>query len=35
MKIFKSLEESRLLTKGIGETINNEAKKKANFFHCY
>ena len=28
MKIFKSLEESRLLTKGIGETINNEAKKK-------
>ena len=37
MKIVKSLEGSDLLTKGVSETIKNEAKKKkkANFSVCY
>ena len=37
MKIVKSLEEPRLLIKGISKTIKNEAKekKKTDFFQCY
>ena len=36
MKIIKSLEESSLLIKGVGETIKNEAKnKKKDFSRCY
>ena len=36
MKIVKSLEESVLLTKGVRETIKNEAKiKKAHFLAYY
>ena len=30
MKIVKSLEESSLLTKGVSETIKNEAKEQKN-----
>ena len=32
MKIVKSLEESRLLTKDVGETIKNEAKEQRGGF---
>ena len=32
MKIVKSLEESGLLMKGIGEAIKNEAKEEKNRF---
>ena len=32
MKIFKSLEESRLLIKGISDTIKNEAKEQKRGF---
>ena len=32
MKIVKSLEESRLLRKGISETIENEAKEQRDRF---
>ena len=32
MKIVKSLEESRLLRKGISETIKNEAKEQKDRF---
>ena len=32
MKIVKSLEESRLLIKGISETIKNEAKERKRGF---
>ena len=32
MKIVKSLEESRLLRKGISETIENEAKEQKDRF---
>ena len=32
MKIVKSLEGSRLLTKGTGETIENEAKEQKGCF---
>ena len=37
MKIVKSLEKSGLLTEGISETIENEAKKykKEDFSQCY
>ena len=36
MKIAKSLEESRLLIKGISETIKNETKgQKGDFIQCY
>ena len=36
MKIVKSLEESRLLVKGISETIKNETKnRKEGCFQCY
>ena len=36
MKIVKSLGESSLLTKGVSETIENEArKKKMDFLACY
>ena len=35
MKIVKSLEESRLLIKGIIKTIKNEAKEqKGGFINC-
>ena len=32
LKIIKSLEESGLLTKGVSETIKNEAKQKKSVF---
>ena len=36
MKIFKSLEDSGLLLKGVSETIQNKAKnKKEDFLVCY
>ena len=36
MKIIKSLEDSGLLIKGVGETIQNEAKnKKEDFLERY
>ena len=36
MKIFKSFEESGLLTKGVGKTIKNEGKEQnADFLACY
>ena len=36
MKIVKSLEESRLLIKGISKTIKNEAKEqKGGFINCW
>ena len=36
MKIFKSLEESGLLLKGISSTIKNETKEKnEHFIQCY
>ena len=36
MKMIKSLEEYRLLIKGVSETIKNEAKnKKVDFSECY
>ena len=37
MKIVKSLEDASLSTKGISETIQNEAKKlqKVNYSVCY
>ena len=36
MKIVKSLEESRLLIKGVSETTKNKAKnEKEDFLECY
>ena len=36
MKIVKSLEESRLLIKGVSETTKNKVKnKKEDFLECY
>ena len=36
MKIVKSLEESRLLIKGVSEATKNKAKnKKEDFLECY
>ena len=36
IEIFKSLDDSGLLLKGVSETIQNEAKeKKVDFLVCY
>ena len=34
IKIVKSVEDSRLLVKGVGETIKNEVKEKKDFLVC-